>query len=365
MSIKPTLHLKRRTYTIIFSLALIGSLIGWGIVEFNNTSSQALRLIFIINTLFHPTAIFLTRRKNASLKTVDLMTVCFGISINVLTMGIAFYGPYNEGFAVDVLYLWLPAIYIFVFASFQRKAALKISALMWGILFLISLPLIFQLGNTQYIRLTAQMHLMSVALIASLSFFASFQQRLHLAELSVDEMAKLANTDELTQVANRRRIDEVMKHELLRYSRYEHPFSIILFDIDHFKKVNDSFGHDVGDHILIELAEHSRKVLREVDTLGRWGGEEFVIIMPETSFHEAFEKAQQLCDRVASAVFKGQHMITLSCGVTELRASDSVESAFQRADAALYRAKNKGRNRVEGRPNQAPELNVKAVAQHV
>jgi len=345
---KPTIDLKRLTYTIIFSLAWVGGNIGWFLAEYQNTSSWALRFIFVVSAFFHPTAILMTWRKIISLQKVNVAIFCYGIFMNVATMALAFYGPYNETIAIDTLYLWVPVIYIFAFASFQGKAALRFSAIMWAFLLLVSLPMMFQFGNSQYLVLTLQMHLMSVAFIAALFFFASFQQRLRVAELSVDEMAKLANTDELTQVANRRLIDEVMKHELLRYMRYDHAFSIIIFDIDHFKKVNDNFGHDIGDRILIALAQKAKEVLREVDTLGRWGGEEFIMVLPETEFEEALSKAEQLRVLIDKALLVDDHQISLSCGVTQSQKGDSVERVFKRADDALYNAKRNGRNRVEG-----------------
>lgn len=109
--------------------------------------------------------------------------------------------------------------------------------------------------------------------------------------ISLAILACLANTDELTQLANRRRVAEVIESELQRFARYGHVFSIVLIDVDRFKAVNDRFGHSVGDKTLVALAPRIMTVLRDVDTLGRWGGEEFVVILAGTPFEETLHKA--------------------------------------------------------------------------
>ena len=196
--------------------------------------------------------------------------------------------------------------------------------------------------------------MVSAVMIAALYFFSSYLQRLQIAQLTLDELAHLANTDELTQLANRRRMTEAIEHELMRHRRYGHSCSIIAFDIDHFKTVNDKFGHSGGDGCLVALAARITKVLRQVDTLGRWGGEEFLVVLPETGFDETVKKASALCSHVAATPLIGDHAITISCGVTAVVKGDTVETLVKRADNALYAAKRTGRNRAEGVPAESP-----------
>jgi diguanylate cyclase (GGDEF)-like protein/PAS domain S-box-containing protein len=161
------------------------------------------------------------------------------------------------------------------------------------------------------------------------------------------ELETLATTDKLTQAFNRTKFHELMKAELERAKRYNHPLSMIMFDIDHFKKVNDAHGHSVGDYVLQTLTQVVKGRLRETDYLIRWGGEEFIIIAPETDV----ERAEVLAERIRKAVegygFDQAGKITVSFGVTQFKKNDTEDTFIKRADDALYQAKQKGRNRVE------------------
>jgi diguanylate cyclase (GGDEF)-like protein/PAS domain S-box-containing protein len=161
------------------------------------------------------------------------------------------------------------------------------------------------------------------------------------------ELKTLAATDTLTQVFNRIKYYEIMKREMERTRRYDHPLSIIMFDIDHFKKVNDIYGHAVGDYVLRTLTQIVKENLRETDYLVRWGGEEFIIIAPDTDLKKAEILAER--NRKASEKYKYEHTgkVTVSFGVTQFIKDDNEDTVIKRADDALYEAKRKGRNRVE------------------
>ncbi|MGB7414553.1 MAG: GGDEF domain-containing protein, partial [Thermosynechococcaceae cyanobacterium] len=212
----------------------------------------------------------------------------------------------------------------------------------------ISLPYLVHHFDQPESNFTIQLHMVSAVLIAALYFFSSYQHRFQIAQLTSDELARLANTDELTKLANRRQMNETIRTELVRFTRYGHPFSIILIDVDHFKTVNDRFGHSVGDKTLVALAARIMNALRDVDTLGRWGGEEFIVILPETRFEKTLRKATKLCGHVAEQPLIGDHTTTISCGVTIVMTGDTTDTLLQRADAALYEAKGSGRNRAKG-----------------
>lgn len=165
-----------------------------------------------------------------------------------------------------------------------------------------------------------------------------------------DELRHLATTDPLTGANNRRHFLDLAALEVKRSRRHDSPFAVLLMDIDHFKSVNDSYGHDVGDEVLKKLVECSLRELRETDSFGRFGGEEFVALLPQTDQEGALQVCERLKDQLGRMVIRtenGELSITVSIGLTMLGSNDlSIEPIIKRADTALYRAKNFGRNRV-------------------
>lgn len=164
---------------------------------------------------------------------------------------------------------------------------------------------------------------------------------------SQQRISFLAEHDSLTELLNRQAAEHVYEREHARASRHDLPLSVLMFDIDHFKSINDRYGHERGDRVLRRVTELVRRQLRNSDTLVRWGGEEFVIIAPHTSG----ELAERLGEKLRAALEKARagipEPVTISIGVSPCLGSDSLQSAVDRADAALYRAKRDGRNRVE------------------
>lgn len=160
-------------------------------------------------------------------------------------------------------------------------------------------------------------------------------------------LEKLSLTDRLTGLYNRRKLDQVIADEMLIATRYVNSFSAVLIDIDFFKSVNDTFGHLVGDQVLVEFASLLTRNTRAVDVLGRWGGEEFLIFCRCTDQQGAMQFAEKLRHQVESHVFATVGTKTCSLGVASCQADDTIESLLARADEALYRAKANGRNRVE------------------
>jgi diguanylate cyclase (GGDEF)-like protein len=157
---------------------------------------------------------------------------------------------------------------------------------------------------------------------------------------------KEAENDPLTEVYNRVKFNKVLEGMIYRANRYYLNFSIILLDIDHFKSINDEYGHNIGDKVLVELARLVKTVLRESDVFARWGGEEFVIIAESTNLKEASQLASKLRRIVAEYPFKEIGNVTCSFGVTEFKSGDTEIHLFERVDKALYEAKHNGRNQV-------------------
>ncbi|BBP45784.1 hypothetical protein THMIRHAS_11570 [Thiosulfatimonas sediminis] len=171
-------------------------------------------------------------------------------------------------------------------------------------------------------------------------------QKQQALEIANAELQALSATDTLTQLPNRRVYERELEKNLALYQRSRQVFSIILFDIDFFKKINDLHGHDIGDLVLQNIAKILTKQLREIDILTRIGGEEFVIILPLTQV----DQAKDVAERHRSAIAKGDFVcgkVTASFGVTQVHPDDNNSLLYKRADQALYLAKQNGRNRVE------------------
>jgi diguanylate cyclase (GGDEF)-like protein len=162
------------------------------------------------------------------------------------------------------------------------------------------------------------------------------------------ELQRLATTDTLTGVNNRRQFLHLAETEGLRGARYQQPLSLLMVDIDHFKKVNDSYGHEAGDRALVAVAEAMRNALRPETILGRLGGEEFAVLLPQADRKAALiaaERLRQGVERLGVEIDDIAVKITVSIGVTEINGGQSFEAALQHADEALYEAKKSGRNR--------------------
>jgi diguanylate cyclase (GGDEF)-like protein len=161
------------------------------------------------------------------------------------------------------------------------------------------------------------------------------------------EITRLSMTDRLTQLPNRRRLDQTLRDNLELAARYGSDLAVVLIDIDHFKQVNDTHGHLAGDAVLRTIARVLAKQTRSTDMAGRWGGEEFLIVAPQTGLDKAASLAEHLRSIIAGTDFAGVGSKTISLGVAAYSPGDDLNKLLYRADAALYLAKRSGRNRVE------------------
>jgi diguanylate cyclase (GGDEF)-like protein len=160
---------------------------------------------------------------------------------------------------------------------------------------------------------------------------------------------EVANTDALTFLPNRRQMIGDLQREVILSDRYDTPLAISMLDIDHFKIINDTYGHPVGDEVLQRLAGELRQRIRQPDTIGRYGGEEFLVILPHSTLQAAIEQAERLCRHVRSLMIKSNEAeisLTISIGIAQYKThKEDWQTFLSRADAALYRAKNAGRDR--------------------
>ena len=156
----------------------------------------------------------------------------------------------------------------------------------------------------------------------------------------------LATTDSLTKVHNRFSIMNIFRYELTKAQTLQTLLSLIMFDLDHFKNVNDRYGHDRGDEVIVSVCKIVQSVLRDKDQIGRYGGEEFIVVLPDTDLARAKEVAQRVRKQVEHFDFEQVHTLTISVGVAEALPNEEEADLFKRLDTLLYRSKNEGRNRV-------------------
>jgi polar amino acid transport system substrate-binding protein len=184
-----------------------------------------------------------------------------------------------------------------------------------------------------------------IALLVLLSFFI---YRNYLLEQHNRQLERISITDKLTQIYNRVKLDSLLARQEALYERYKQKYSIVIIDIDYFKRVNDKYGHQAGDEVLQEFAKILKENIRTTDILGRWGGEEFMLISPKTSLDDAAILAEKLRDTIENKQFSFVGSLTSSFGVSERGSNGdtSLTDLVSHADQALYQAKDDGRNRV-------------------
>ncbi len=190
-----------------------------------------------------------------------------------------------------------------------------------------------------------------LALVSMSDDMRTYSESLEFISQQLLEKTKLLDTmvrtDFLTGLSNRRHILEQMKSEEARMGRGTPVCSVIIADIDHFKKINDTYGHETGDLVLKTVAEIFRKNTRKQDVVARWGGEEFLFLLPETPGQAAFKLAEKIRAAIEDELIDGRLRITISLGVAEFDMSLSIDGTIRLADNALYEGKARGRNRVE------------------
>lgn len=229
--------------------------------------------------------------------------------------------------------------------TFAKVLAIIVLALMSAIQFMrLASSLVWSPGNDMFD--TSPQHLIYIASFVFCILLLSVSLMMMATDRLRTELEHLATHDSLTNALTRRHMNEACEKELERCRRHGHSMALLLLDMDHFKAVNDTYGHQTGDRLLISFVEKTNALLRRPDHLGRFGGEEFVALLPDTSLAEATQVAERI--REVCAQRSAQPSCTVSIGVTtNQKDSDTVDKILARADAAMYRAKANGRNRVE------------------
>jgi len=230
----------------------------------------------------------------------------------------------------------------------RKKAALTVMAFAIYLFFLIYYNFYHWEGQGFNLKAVQNIFGIMIAIVFVMRYFERSRTDAIVAlEIKNRQLEKVSITDGLTGLFNRTKIDTVLEDEISRASRGGHPFSVIMIDIDHFKSINDRFGHLTGDQHLITVAQIMRDTCRQLDSIGRWGGEEFLIVCPETDEAGASTLANKLLKSIQDYPFESEKMITFSIGISSYKPLDTTDSLILRTDKALYQAKHNGRNRVE------------------
>jgi diguanylate cyclase len=186
-------------------------------------------------------------------------------------------------------------------------------------------------------------------MIAARQDVQAAENRIQELEKQLEEMSELVREDQLTGSLNRRGLDDVFEREFARSERRNSPLCIALLDLDDFKRLNDTYGHTAGDEALIHLVRVVKDTLRTMDVIGRFGGEEFLIVLPDTPMEEAAQTVTRVQRELTKRIFMHNNeklLITFSAGVALRKPGEEPTALIQRADAALYKAKRAGKNRV-------------------
>ena len=260
------------------------------------------------------------------------------------------YGSLSAQFSVLKVTLWLPAVYGAFFSVYNSRTALSISSAALGAFVITSVPHALMTAGDRGIfsgfLLPLALLIGHGACVAALHALTRSTLPTAGVSDSVEQLQKLAYYDALTGVPNRRQMNLLLQEALIG-ARKGDALAVMMIDFDYFKRVNDVFGHSVGDGVLSAAVRRLAERLRRGDTLGRWGGEEFIVLARHAGEHDALRRAERLREAVEARPLFGDYNVTVSCGVAVYEPGDTPELLLGRADRALYRAKRNGRNRVE------------------
>ena len=241
--------------------------------------------------------------------------------------------------------LWLPVFYMIVFLIFRSQTAVRASLIYLGgivaigmLHFLLNMSHSINLGN---LILLSQIYASNLLYIAILYIIALLKDKYGEAELHSERMKDLAMLDELTGIYNRRKLNDLLESFIREYHETGRTFSIIMLDVDGLKRINDAYGHPSGDRMLKRVAQVLRENARESDYVGRWGGDEFFIIYPDTDRQRLEALSNRLVAAINAADFGPVGEVTLSQGLASCSPQDTVESLWKRADETLYLAKSR------------------------
>ncbi len=275
---------------------------------------------------------------------VLLIHYFIGLTLPLILSDLSIEGLFLEYASVNVWFLLGGCIMAFAILPIKQSVLWNVSIHSGTAILMLTkaYPMLNQGQINNEFMLLLRIIIMSAGLLVFMYALALYRDEVLKAKLETQKVEQLAYEDSLTGIANRRKILDV----LTQLEQSQESFSIVLWDIDYFKKVNDSYGHDIGDAVLKGLAELARKHIRKQDYLARWGGEEFMFVLPNTKLEEAYQFTERFRQILERQVFLGVGHVTASFGVASFT-DEALKDLLKRADKGLYKAKDAGRNRVE------------------
>ena len=332
---------KRQTYLIAFPIGMLLSALYMVNVARSGLQLYVASLVLLELGIFIFMILFLPPLKYAMELVFYFSTPVYFFILTQVHIDLSIAVPQNHYYLGDPVYslsMWLVVFLIGAFLSLKPEHVRRFT------LFILVGMIVMALNNVRVLYGLGEMQF-AVAFRWVNSFINMGIATLLIQRIGVLQQRN-ASTDALTGLLNRHAIYPILHQELARSARYARPFSVILFDIDEFKAINDSFGHLEGDKVLKELAKLVNTMLRKTDYAGRWGGEEFLLILPETGIAEARVLAERIREKIEETHFSERYYITASFSAVTHQADLSLEKLLEQADTALYRAKNNGRNQV-------------------
>ncbi len=342
-----------RRYMFLLGLVILSQIVfivleSFRILEWKNNVFILRVLVLIISSIIFGLIYFLTSRKDRKRSILILAVLTAFIQLITIFVGCYF-----------VIYMFNDGIYsysTFLLVSLIASLTCVRNPYYSGgiiVLFFVGLTLylmifVLPISNWTGELLIAVVFLISLHMGNILNYNRHIKLFLHEKEIKkINKRLKaISNTDELTGIYNRRKISEVINEYIALSKRYSSCFCIAMIDIDNFKMVNDNFGHNVGDSVLYELSNNIRFMLRSTDVFGRWGGEEFVILMPNCKEEDAYLLLERLRKNIENYEFAEAGKVTFSAGISTYEKDDLLNLIIERADIALYKAKESGRNTV-------------------
>lgn len=348
----PPLHYSQqerfRHYLYTFSL-IIGIpnlLVIWYFIQADDPFARVSYILMLLHNIWALNALLKAKQSLQFIERTTLTVLIF------IWLSRALYTSFLASTAVQNLanqdvYLGYILICVLAYVVFDNASALKIAAS----IFVFSLAL----ASTQFLPASSptgyvailQFHAYLAFIIGAIHILSHIKTELSESQAKTDMLELIAFKDSLTGLNNRRRVYEALKNNLVIAERYARPFSLILLDIDHFKQINDAHGHDVGDLVLKEFANLISLHVRKTDIVGRWGGEEFLIVCHETPLEEVSHLAERMCKVIAKHTFPTVKQVTASFGAVSHSEGITAEDMLKSADLLLYEAKNSGRNQVK------------------
>ena len=333
---------KRLIYLLVLPFAALLAIFWSG--EFDGFRSSAYITLIVgagLNFIFFVTLLVMP----GSLQIIELLTYVVGVVALIALVQITVYGvvttsadPRLLSDATNGFSMWMITMLGFAYFTLQPKQIMGL------ISWIIVAMLVMGVGNFFFIPPDGMKAIPYI--FRWLNSTGTFVALALIFRWIGIQQKKQAYTDALTGLLNRYALNQILEQEIEYSVRLKKPFSVVLFDLDHFKRINDKYGHLEGDAVLVALSKLVRENIRKRDYIGRWGGEEFLLIMPDTPKDEANLIAERLREQIAENRLGETENVTASFGVAEYDLEKSLEETLKRVDDALYQAKESGRNQV-------------------